>query len=486
MIQLTETLYQKGHQCPKYLWFQVYKPEFLDTESPDREWGRGDGEKARRLAEEFFFPHGTMISAGSMDKRRKQTEEFLGCGACTLFEAVFEHSGCRVVIDVLEKDESGRIALHGVKSVTRIRKAHIRELSFQYHVLTELGFSVDRADIICLNKSYTRLEDLDPEQLFLVNDYKKEVEELQKPLTLELEEQHSLLKGPCPGTSIGTHCTTPGICEARNHCWKDIPAPSVFDISTLSPELKMKFYRQGIVEFHQIEDVSELSDHQRLQVESELSGKTSMNKTELTRFLSSLSFPISHLDFEAFQQAVPLWEGSRPYAHIPFQYSLHLEDENGTLDHREFLAPPGQDPRRQLAENLIKDIPAEGSVLVYNQAFEKGILKSLASGNPDLAPSLENIIARLADLMMPFKNKYLYSPVMKGKYSIKSVLPALVPDMADAYGALNLIHNGLEAMHLYSEMKTEENEKREALLKYCELDTLAMVKILKELRKRIR
>jgi hypothetical protein len=484
-MYLNESLYLKGWQCPKYLWLQLHKPELLSGESPDEQYGRGSGDEARRLALNLF-PDGVGISDAPAEARIRETRELMSTGAVTLFDAAFEYEGVRVTIDVLEKGESGRIALHRLRAVTRIRRHHVRELTLQYHLLSALGFQIESADIICLNKSYTREGELDRAQLFLISDLTGEVEERRKELVEELELMKSLITGPLPDRPIGKHCGSPHSCEAKAHCWKEIPRPSVFDIATLSPELKMKFYKRGVLSFHQIDDFSDLTSHQRLQVESELNGTVRAETKELSLFLSTLSYPVSHLDFEAFQQAVPLWEGVRPYSHIPFQYSLHIEGEDGSLEHREFLGVPGEDPRRILAERLIEDCPSEGSVLVYNQAFEKRILKTLALRYPGLSDSLNRISERIVDLMIPFRSKSFYSPVMEGKYSIKNVLPALVPEMAGAYGELDLIHNGLEAMQAFSEMDGEDGEKRRALLKYCELDTLAMVKILKALRKIIR
>ena len=172
---------------------------------------------------------------------------------------------------------------------------------------------------------------------------------------------------------------------------------------------------------------------------------------------------------------------------IPFQYSLHYKlDENGNLEHKEFLAEANKDPRRKLAEQLIKDIPENVCVIAYNMMFEKMVIKNLANLYEDLKEHLMNIYDNMYDLMIPFKDRNYYTKEMEGSYSIKYVLPALFPnDESLNYHNLDMIHNGEEAMNMYANLekynKEEQQKIRECLLKYCELDTLAMVKIYEKL-----
>lgn len=183
-------------------------------------------------------------------------------------------------------------------------------------------------------------------------------------------------------------------------------------------------------------------------------------------------------------QAVPEFKGIKPYMQIPFQYSLHI-DHKDKLEHKEFLSECGVDPRYELAKKIINDIPKDVCVLAYNASFEKGVIRNLAITYPELSEYLLNIEKNIKDLMLPFQNKDYYHYKMQGSYSIKKVLPALIPDMEKAYKDLELIHNGNEAMQSFELMQNmDQNTQvkyRKALLEYCKLDTLAMVKILKHL-----
>lgn len=251
------------------------------------------------------------------------------------------------------------------------------------------------------------------------------------------------------------------------------------------PELGEDVASQSVLDLSSGEKINA---NQKRQVESVLYDKPDeYDVEEIKKFLKTISYPIYHLDFETFQQAVPEFIGYRPYEQIPFQYSLHVEYEDGRLEHFEFLAKEGEDPRRTLAEQLIKDIPLGVCSAAYNMSFEKTVLKHLAEEFPDLSAHLMDIHDNMHDLMIPFQKQYYYSKEMQGSYSIKYVLPALWPgDPELDYHNLEGVHNGSEASASFADMVNhtpeEIAEMRDNLLKYCGLDAYAMVKVLKKLK----
>jgi hypothetical protein len=194
------------------------------------------------------------------------------------------------------------------------------------------------------------------------------------------------------------------------------------------------------------------------------------------------------MDFEAFMPAVPLYENSKPYQFIPFQYSLHyMEKKNGGLDHSEFLAETGSDPRLEFLERLLVDTLKDGDILVYNKGFETARLAELARDFPQYQGDIKDLILRIIDLMIPFQKKYYYTPEMKGRYSIKYVLPALIRELN--YKNMTIGH-GRDAMNAYESLQYENDKKktaetRKALLEYCKMDTLALVKLLGKLEETI-
>ena len=234
-------------------------------------------------------------------------------------------------------------------------------------------------------------------------------------------------------------------------------------------------------------DLSEasLNPNQVLQVQSEINGKRHIDLDEIRNFTSGLNYPLYFLDFETIGPAVPKYEGSRPYQQLVFQYSLHIQETSSSeIIHGEYLADPTEDPRIGFIEQLIEDCGTSGDVLVYNIGFERGKLNDLREVFPQYSSELREIVNRLKDLMIPFQQKWYYTPEMKGSYSIKLVLPALVPELS--YNDLEIKEGGT-ASNIFLSMvngtfEGDAEETRGQLLEYCEMDTFAMVKILDTLR----
>jgi hypothetical protein len=244
-------------------------------------------------------------------------------------------------------------------------------------------------------------------------------------------------------------------------------------------------YNRGIL---RIEDVPlhELNASQRQQAEATLNKQDVVNSKGVKEFLETLSYPLYHLDFETFNSPIPKFDDTRPYQQVPFQFSVHVQQEpDAEPEHYEYLAPPNVDPRRELIDQLLAIIPEDACVLTYNQAFEKGVLRDLAALFPDLQDAIEKRLVNVRDLMVPFRRRDVYRWQMKGSYSIKEVLPAMVPELS--YVGMD-IADGMAAMQAYHDMCAmeagEDQERlRQAMLEYCRLDTLAMVKILDALIK---
>jgi hypothetical protein len=227
-----------------------------------------------------------------------------------------------------------------------------------------------------------------------------------------------------------------------------------------------------------------LSQGQMFQIEAHLNQSEIIDIQPVREFLDTLWYPLYFLDFETIQFAIPQYPGTRPYQQIPFQYSLHyLENERGDLRQYEFLGDPHTDFREELIKKLSQQIPANACILAYNASFEKTCLQNMADWFPKYYKKLDKLIDNLRDLAIPFRNKSVYHWKMKGSYSLKNVLPCLVDDLT--YKTLE-IQDGRMAMDGFRTLLETSNIEerasiRQALLDYCRLDTLAMVKILKRL-----
>ena len=490
-MNLSKSLYTKAIQCPKALWLKKYKKDVLTP--PDAtvlarfETGNIVGELACEL-----FPNGREViySPNDFNSMVQTTKEWMEEGVEHIYEATFLYEGILVLVDVLKVTANG-LEIYEVKSSSSVKDIYLHDVSIQLYVLKQLGYSVINSNIVHIDNSYIRGDELNLNGLFKIVDVSDEVNALQVNVPQRLDEFESYLadKDNEPNIDIGSHCNKPYECNAKEYCWRvqrSIPAYSMFNIFNLGSKKQIELYEQDIVNIEDIPNDYVMTAIQKQKVNNWKEQVTFIDEVNIKDFLNTLSYPIYHLDFETFQQAIPEWKGISPYQQIPFQYSLHIEHFDGTIEHKEFLGQDGVDPRYELAKRLVKDIPTDVTVLAYNMSFEKGVNSKLANSFPEFKDHLLSINENTKDLMFPFQKKYYVTPQMQGSYSIKYVLPSLVPQMAEAYKSLNGIQNGSDAMNAFpklSSMSPEEKEEtRVALLEYCKLDTLAMVEVLKKLK----
>ncbi len=326
--------------------------------------------------------------------------------------------------------------------------------------------------------------------MFCVEEITERVRQMQSEVAERISAVREYMK--CedePSDDIGEHCFSPYDCGFFGYCTRHLPERNVFRVAGLRKSTRFRCYRDGIVSFDELYASDRLSSAQREQVEHELFPQPpQIDVDPIREFMSGLSYPLYFLDFESFQPAIPLFDCSHPYEQIVFQYSLHyIEQEGGELRHKEFLAYPGEDPRRALAEQLCADIPLDVCTTAYNMGFEKGRIRELTNLYPDLREHLLNIHGHIRDLMIPFQKKWYYCRAMQGSYSIKYVLPALFPnDPSLDYHNLEGVHNGGEASDTFARMASMSPEELETaranLLRYCGLDTYAMVKVWEKLK----
>ena len=479
---LSKSKYCSAVQCPKMLWMKTFKPELFDN-SVMKESVLETGNKVGDLAMNIFGDYTEVEYSEDLTKMLDDTKKLIENGTKVICEASFTFDGLFCAVDILKNNGNNEVEIYEVKSSTEIKDIYVHDVSYQNYVLENLGYHVTRICLVYINNEYVRHGELDLDQLFNIDDLTAEakanyelVQENAAYFKKYLEQEDE------PTMDIGEHCFKPYPCGFWGFCSRNLPQPNVFDIANMRK--KFKLYKDGIVSYEQLEASNELNDKQRMQVEWELFDKPAfIDKQFVKEFLDGLSYPLYFLDFESYQSAIPPYDDSKPYEQIVFQYSLHyILEEGGELYHKEFLAYPGEDPRRKLAEQLCEDIPLNVCTTAYNMAFEKTRIKGLAEIYPDLADHLMNIHDHIQDLMIPFQKKMYYEKSMEGSYSIKYVLPALFPgDPALDYHNLEGVHNGGEASATFASMETMDKEElemwRKNLLKYCCLDTYAMVKV---------
>jgi hypothetical protein len=415
-----------------------------------------------------------------------KTLDFISQGETIIYEATFLYNDVLAALDILVKDQDGWKA-YEVKSSTKVSDTYIKDASIQYYTITNSGIDLKDISIVYINNQYVKNGEIDINELFTVESVLDQVLEFLPRIPNEVQRLKNVIESPdIPNVDIGSHCSDPYDCDFKGTCWKHIPDYSIFNISRLNTDKKFGLYNQGIITLDQIDlDTTDLNPNQVLQVESELNGRTHIDVYEVRNFTNELNYPLYFLDFETIGPAVPIYDGSRPYQQLVFQYSLHIQETpTSELQHREYLSDTAEDPRIGFIEQMIHDCGTSGDILVYNIGFERGKLNDLIEVFPKFSNELRGIANRLKDLMIPFQQKWYYTPEMRGSYSIKSVLPALVPELS--YNNLDIKEGGA-ASNTFLSMVTgsfegDVEEKRRQLLEYCKLDTFAMVRILDKLR----
>ena len=483
---LSKSQYIRGLQCHKSLWLYKNKRE-LRTE-PDAateslfNTGNTVGEYAKQL-----FPGGVEIefTPDDFDGMVKKTAELIEQGVKTIYEATFKEKGIFAMADILHKTRNGW-NVYEVKASTETKPYHIDDAAIQYYALSNV-INVNKTHIVHINNQYERHGELDIKALFTIDNISNAIMEKQKGIKKNLRDIEAMLKFEMPEIDIGLHCSDPYDCDFTEHCWAHIPDPSVFSLYKMSWTKKFKMYEDGIIKYEDIPDDYGLNDTQKLQVNALSNGEITIDKAIIKDFIDAIDCPISFFDFETFQNAIPRFDNQRPYMQMTFQYSLHILNSKGKLSHTEFLGDENKDPRRELAERMLKDLPKKGSIIAYYQSFEITRIKELAVLFPDLSDKLMSLTDRFVDLIVPFKKLGYYHPDFNGSFSIKSVLPALFPNDDELNYEKLEIQDGGMAMDTFANLhllkdKKQRDKIREDLLAYCHLDTMAMVRILEKLK----
>lgn len=435
-----------GCQCPKRLWLHKYRPDLRDEMDEEQEAVFQRGTDVGKLAEQLF--------PGGVDARPEtpfayqqsvaDTARYIAEGKDIIYEAAFQYEGLLCAVDILVKQGNQWYA-YEVKSTSKVKDQHIPDAAFQYYVITQAGLELADFSIVHLNTTYIRYGDLNVQELFTTES----VLDCVLPMQEFIHEKGIALKTvvankkQMPEVEVGDHCYRPYNCDFLGFCYERIHDDAEEDY-----------------------------------------GEPYINEDAVRSFLSQLEYPIYHIDFESWRAVVPEYDGHWPFRQVCFQYSVHVERAPGAEpEHHAYLAEGTHSNSLEFIENLLSVLGKEGTVMVYNQTFEATRLKEYMREHPQYAEDIENLLGRMVDLMALFRKDYRL-PEMQGSYSIKYVLPALVPELS--YNKLT-IGNGTDASNAFYHLQYTRNpydieRTRAALLEYCKLDTLAMVKLLGVLR----
>ena len=483
-VYLSKSKYCECVQCEKILWLKKYKDNLIVT---DDKTVFKTGKEVGEVAKGLFGDYKDIPVNETLAERIEKTHELMKDKPNIITEASFSYDNNFCSVDILKNDCDG-VEIYEVKSSTKINDIYLDDASYQYFVLSNLGLTVKKIAIVYLNNEYVKSGQLDIKQLFNIEDITDIAKEKQSEIRANIDMINEYMQihdsSNEPLKEIGMQCFEPYECAFWQYCTKDLPKPNVFDIGGMSKAKKFDKYYEGKISFNDLKN-EDINRKYLEQIDFELNEREAkIDKDAIKELLDSLNYPLYFIDYESCQYAIPEFDKTKAYQQIPFQYSLHIIEEKGApIEHKEFLAEADDENIiRNFAESMIRDMPENGSVIVYNKTFEATRNREIGEMYPDLKDEMERINSNIVDLMVPFRKREFYVKEMKGSYSIKYVLPALYPDDSELdYSELSLIHKGDEASNAFLSLKEKSPEEqsniRAALLEYCKLDTYAMVKI---------
>lgn len=477
-LYLTKSSFIAGLSCPKLLWLKWHQKLPYEDAPPGSPQAVGTiiGAKAHML-----FPGGVLVDEEPWehDQALERTRALVADDKTpAIFEAALEHNGVRIRVDVLERD-GDRWHVHEVKSSTRVKDEHIPDLAVQVHVLLGSGVDVASAGIMHVNGDYVRGEDgINWNGYFSRSDLTDVVQGVIDEVPDIIENLYDVLaKKAAPEREVTSGCKA---CDYWDHCTADKPEHWVLRFPNLSAKKREDLSALDIEDIHDVPDDFPLTATQERMRQAVISGETYVSP-DLWKTLREFGPPAAYLDFETMAPGIPLYPGTRPYQQLPVQWSLHRLDGSGNLSHDEFLAVGDVEPSREFAESLIADLMGSDEPILVYSSFERTTINRLIEAFPDLKEHLFAIVDRLKDLL-PVMRGHVYHRDFNGSFSIKYVAPALAPHVD--YGELDHVADGLAASAAFERIAAatlgegeSAAELRAALLRYCELDTFAMVEV---------
>ena len=484
---LSKSRYTSGVQCLKRLYLESYEVDLATPPGPGQQSLFDAGTSAGILAQQLY-PGGVLVDDDYRHhgEATARTHELLGDPVVhALYEAAFTEDDIRIRADILVRGDGGRWNLVEVKSATSVKDQYIDDVAVQLHVLTHAGVQVDRASVAVINNQYVYAGgEYSVGQLFQVEDVTDLARERLAGVPARLTQMRAVLAAATePNIDIGSHCSKPSECQFIAYCHRNEPDWPIDSLPGILATRVDEFRAAGYRSISSLPDSTPLNAMQR-RVRDAVQSQRAWVAEDLGRVLSTLRYPVHFVDFETVAPWLPRWAGTRPYQTFPFQWSDHVLHADGALEHAEFLADGTDDPRDAFAASLIEQLRGAGMLVVYT-GYERTQLAALRDALPALASELD-VVLKIPqfDLHPVMRNGY-YHPDFLGSFSLKAVLPVIVPELA--YADLVIQHGDVASLQFQrlweNDLDDEARQQiRADLLAYCERDTLAMVRIVEVLR----
>lgn len=480
---LTKSDYLRYLDSPKHFWLHKkrkdLRPTISETDQATFDQGYAVEECARKLFEE-----GVEVK-DNFSKGRDQTKKYAE-SANVIFQATAMPKDLLARADILKKNPAtGKWDIYEVKSTTEVQDVHFPDLAFQRIAFERDGYDIGETLLVHINGDYVKHGEIEPEKLFTITNITEQSENFKSIIENDIPKALELLAID-DEEAINKECPSPKTCPCKDHCWPDLPSYSIYDIKRFNGNKLRTIRDTGILKITDVPDDFPLTQIQQNQVMAAKSGTAMIDAQTIGVTLGTLQYPLYFLDYETYSQAIPLFEGTKPYQNICFQYSLHvMKSPTADVEHYEYLHTAQSNPIPQLLDSMLKNIGGTGTIIVWNKSFEMSRNKEMADQYPEYSGQLSAINERVFDLMEIFSKQHYVHPDFKGSYSIKKVLPVLVPELS--HSNLETIQDGgVASLHWFKHIYKNSPEKDSTiknLVEYCKLDTWAMVAIFMELKK---
>lgn len=488
---LSKTDYITYLKHPAWLWLRKNNPDFLPAPDENSQAIINEGREFEKEAEKIFPEaiHLNRDDYADIQEWADETSALLNQGVDTVLQAAFLYDDYLCIADAITKDGDA-YTLTEIKATTSPDKEHICDLSFQKAVIEWCGYPIKTVQVLHANKDYLRASPIDLEKFVAFTDVSDKVNKEVLNAAEQMQEAAKIaMLDKMPSDSL----RYVGLGAAKDYreifqkLHPDIPEYSIYDLASNKGRGTDKLIGEledgNVKLIVDIPESTKLQKHQQDQVRATRLGEIIIDKEAIRNFLGEIEFPAYFLDYESINHIFPPFDHTFPYQQVVFQYSLHIMQEDGSLTHKEYLHDTNTNPAESIIKRLKEDIGSKGSIIVWNKTFECTRHKELAKLYPAHAAFFEDLNERTIDLEDPFSKRMYLDRRLKGKSSIKKVLPLLCPELS--YKTLG-IQEGATASRSWREAivdgtRPDKDKILSDLREYCGLDTYAMVAIYNKL-----
>ena len=483
---LSKSTLIRSIQCSKSLYLYKNNYSLRDKPSTTQQQRFDRGHRVGKLAHQLF-PNGKDCSPPnpfSYSESIAATKLLVQQNYPVIYEAAFRHNGIMAALDILV-NENGKSFAYEVKSSFRISNTYLLDAAIQYYIITKSGLALEDFFIVTVNNEYELQDTLDVQSYFKKTSVLNEILERIPYVEKCIEDAIAVLeKDSEPVIEIGQQCNKPYPCDFQGHCWKAVEKDSVWYLPGISVVEKNSLIEKGITKIDQVEVLDEMNERQKVIIHAYQKQQVCLKKEKIQEFFNDINYPLYFFDVEAFQPALPVFAGTKPYQRIPFLYSLHYkESESAPLQHLDYISPTEND-RINFIQHFLRATEKEGKILVFNTLMEKGVLFNLMKDFPEFKNEIFDRINRIIDVEIPFKELYYYHPKQQGSFSLKAIGNAILG--RDEF-MRSQVKGGEEAMAVYNELFYEEDknkieQKLQELKTYCQTDTLVLYHIFEKMK----